>query len=231
MNKSINNLILGWILNWFRIIKRSTLRSLNTKDIFTGIYKNNYWKSLESISGPGSEIKQTTSLINNLNILLHDMKIASVLDIPCGDFKWMQKVDLSNIEYIGADIVEELIKSNIEQYTGKNNLRFKILNLINDPLPKCDIIFIRDCLVHFQYDDIYKAIANIKASGCKYLMTTTFVNYHNNFDIVTGDWRRLNLQEKPFNFPNPILVINENCTEGNGKYKDKSMALWEINKI
>ena len=62
-------------------------------------------------------------------------------------------------------------------------------------------------------------------------MTTTFTNYHNNFDIVTGDWRRLNLQEKPFNFPNPILVINENCTEGKGKYKDKSMALWEINKI
>ena len=57
------------------------------------------------------------------------MKITSVLDIPCGDFNWMQKVDLSNIEYIGADIVEELIKKNIEIYEGKNNLRFKVLNL------------------------------------------------------------------------------------------------------
>ena len=129
MKKTIKNLISGWMFKWYRIIKSLKLRSLNNRDIFTGIFKNNSWRSLESISGPGSEMKQTTSLINNLNILLHDMKITSVLDIPCGDFNWMQKVDLSNIEYIGADIVEELIKKNIEIYEGKNNLRFKVLNL------------------------------------------------------------------------------------------------------
>jgi hypothetical protein len=39
------------------------------------------------------------------------------------------------------------------------------------------------------------------------------------------------LQEKPFNFSSPILVINENCTEGDGEYKDKSMALWDISKV
>lgn len=231
MKTLIKKFIPVWMLRWFRNIKLLMFNSLNTKDIFTEIYNNNSWKSLESISGPGSEIIQTTALINNLNIILHDMNIKSVLDIPCGDFKWMQKVDLSGIEYIGADIVEELIKTNIEQFKEKSNLKFKVLNLINDPLPKCDLVIIRDCLVHFQYDDIYKAISNIKTSGCKYLMTTTFTNYHKNYNIVTGDWRRLNLQEKPFSFPDPILVINENCTEGNGKYKDKSMALWEINKI
>lgn len=98
-------------------------------------------------------------------------------------------------------------------------------------MPKSDIVIIRDCLVHFSYEDIFNAIKNIKSSGSKYLLTTTFTNNHFNHDIVTGHWRRLNLLEKPFNFPSPILVINENCTEGNGESKDKSMALWEIDKI
>ena len=159
------------------------------------------------------------------------MNIMSILDLPCGDFNWMQKVDLSKIDYVGADIVEELINKNIRQYKEKANLKFKVINLITDPLPKTDIIIIRDCLVHLSYEDIYSAIKNIKSSGAKYLLTTTFTNYNMNHDIVTGDWRPLNLQKKPFNFSSPILVINENCTEDNGKYKDKSMALWDISKL
>jgi hypothetical protein len=36
---------------------------------------------------------------------------------------------------------------------------------------------------------------------------------------------------EPFNFPKPILVINENCTEGVMNYTDKSLALWDLNII
>jgi len=224
-----------WLLRWYRNRKinrnSSKFRNLSTNEVFTEIYNSNHWKSSESISGTGSEIKQTESLIKELDKLLTEMNIASVLDLPCGDFKWMQKVDLSKIDYVGADIVEELIKSNIRQYKERENLKFEVLNLITDPLPKSDMIIVRDCLVHLSYKDINSAIKNIKSSGSKYLLTTTFTNYHQNHDIVTGGWRPLNLHEKPFSFTSPILVINENCTEGNGEYKDKSMALWDISKV
>ena len=233
MIKLIKKFIPAWLLRWYRKrnMKISKFQNMSTNEVFTEIYNNNLWKSSESISGTGSDISQTKSLIKDLDKLLTDMTITSVLDIPCGDFKWMQKVDLLKIDYIGADIVDELIKSNIRQYKERGNFKFKVLNLITDPLPKSDIIIVRDCLVHLSYENIYSAIKNIKSSGSKYLLATTFTNYHLNFDIVTGEWRPLNLQEKPFNFPSPILVINENCTEDNGKYKDKSMALWEISKI
>lgn len=102
--------------------------------------------------------------------------------------------------------------------------------MITDPLPQNDLIIVRDCLVHLSYKDIYNAIKNIKSSGSKYLLTTTFTNHDLNHDIVTGDWRAINLQ-KPFNFSSPLLVINENCTQGSGEYSDKAMALWEIDKI
>lgn len=229
MKKFIPNRLIVWYKNSKK--KNSKFLDMSTSEVFTEIYNTNHWHSSESISGTGSVVKQTASLINDLDKLLSDMKIASVLDLPCGDFKWMQKVDLSKIDYVGADIVEELIKSNIKQYKEKENLKFKVLNLITDPLPKSDMIIVRDCLVHLSYQDIKSAIKNIKSSGSKYLLTTTFTNHSFNYDIVAGDWRPLNLERKPFDFSSPLLVINENCTEGNGEYKDKSMALWDISKL
>jgi len=221
------------ILKWYRNFKRnsSKFRNMSTNEVFTEIYNKNHWKSSESISGTGSEIKQTESLINDLDKLMTDMNITSVLDIPCGDFTWMQNVDLSKIDYVGADIVEDIIVNNRKQFKERKGLKFIVLNLITDPLPKNDLIIVRDCLVHFSYEDIICAIKNIKSSGSNYLLTTTFTNYRLNHDIATGDWRPLNLQEKPFNLSSPLVVINENCTEFKGKYSDKSMALWDISKI
>lgn len=230
MKKLIKKIIPLWILTLYRKNKTLNFMNKSAKDVFTEIYTTNRWKSSESISGTGSELIQTGSLITNLDKLFIDLNIKTVLDIPCGDFGWMQKVNLSKIDYIGADIVEDIIKSNIEKYED-DNIKFKVIDLINDTLPKSDIIIIRDCLVHLSFKDIRKAIENIKNSGCKYILTTTFTDCHSNYDIITGDWRRLNFQDKPFNFSNPTLIINENCTEGNGEQKDKSMALWEISKI
>lgn len=231
MKQNIKKIIPIWLLKLYRKKNVNNFNNMTAKEVFTDIYNKNYWKSLESISGKGSEIKQTETLISNLGKLFKDMNITSVLDLPCGDFKWMAQVDLSAVNYTGADIVEELIKNNTLQHKERKNLTFKVINLITDNLPKSDIVIVRDCLVHLSYEDIHRAIKNIKSSGSKFLLTTTFTNHHRNYDIVTGDWRPVNLQEKPFNFSPPILVINENCSEGNGEFKDKSMSLWEIAKI
>lgn len=200
-------------------------------ETFKQIYESNHWRSNESISGTGSDELQTQTVVIALNSLLKNLNVSSILDLPCGDFNWMKKVDLSEITYKGADIVEEIVLKNQTQYAKDNEIQFIQLNLIDDPLPKSDIIINRDCLVHLSYEDIYYSIKNIKTSGCKYLLTTTFINHHFNEDITTGDWRTLNLQKKPFNFPAPLLVINENCTEQNGIYSDKSLGLWLIDDL
>lgn len=78
---------------------------------------------------------------------------------------------------------------------------------------------------------IHLALNNFIASQSRHLLTTTFTNHSCNHDIRTGRWRPLNLGIEPFNFPKPILVINENCTEGEMNYTDKSLALWDLNII
>lgn len=216
---------------WVQLYRSQIKSKSKTREIFTGIYKSNHWNSNESVSGPGSDLSQTRTLIRELQKLLSKYVITSVLDIPCGDFNWMNKVDLSGINYTGADVVVELIEKNVVKFRKRKNIRFKLIDLILDPLPKNDLIICRDCLVHFSYTDIYKSLYNIKASECEYFLTTSFTDRSSNHNILTGEWRPLNLQKPPFNLPEPLLIINEECSENDGIYKDKSMCLWKINQI
>jgi hypothetical protein len=47
-----------------------------------------------------------------------------------------------------------------------------------------------------------------------------------NVDIVTGDWRYLNLQAAPFFLPRPIRWIDEQ-----GREAAKHLALWKFADI
>ena len=197
---------------------------------FNYIYRTNHWRGKKSISGQGSELSQTKTIRENLPEIFVKYKIQSMLDLPCGDFNWMENISLNLSSYIGGDIVQEIIDSNNRNYS--NEIRsFVKLDITKDPLPKVDLIFCRDCFVHLSNDDILKAIENIKKSQAKLFMTTTFTACRSNEDIVTGDWRILNLMKKPFNFPKATLILNENCTEGDGTYADKSLGLWKINDL
>jgi len=100
--------------------------------------------------------------------------------------------------------------------------------LSSDSLPAVDMIFCRDCLVHFSYKDVLKALGNIKRSGARYLVTTTFPGREDIVDIETGAWRPLDLCAAPFNLPPPIRIINERCTEGDNQFTDKSLGVWQI---
>lgn len=229
--KNITPVFLMDIYRYLKPRKKLEIDGLSTKDIFSKIYKENYWGSEESVSGSGSVIKQTNKVISEIEQIFNKLNVENVLDAPCGDFNWMKQVHLKGIQYQGMDIVEELIDSNSRRFEKYPNLNFKTGNIIEDKLPKVDLIFCRDCLVHFSFKDIETALQNFKKSGSKYLLTTSFINHKINKDIDTGYWRPLNLEKAPFNFPEPIFFINEKCTEGGGKHKDKSLLLFDLNRL
>ncbi|QDS92579.1 hypothetical protein FF011L_13260 [Roseimaritima multifibrata] len=205
------------------------LKHLSPDQVFNDIYRLNSWKSGESISGIGSELSQTQRIIDALPQWFQQLDIKRVVDVPCGDFHWMQHVDLSNVEYIGCDIVEDLIAAN--QKYASPNVSFLHKNLLSDPLPAADLVFCRDCLVHFSFEHIHQALANIRSSGAKYLLTTSFTEREENTDIVTGRWRPLNLQAAPFHLSEPKAVLVEECTQDGGQYTDKVLALWSIDQL
>jgi hypothetical protein len=217
-------------ISYYNNFSKSKFTPLNIQDRFELIYNENYWESDESRSGLGSEIKNTKEVLKALKKIIKEYNIRSIIDIPCGDFNWMSKIDMKNIDYKGFDIVRPVIIDNNKKFK-KNNINFYNSDITTSRLAKGDLMFVRDCLVHFSFEDITKSIFRIKQSGSKYLMSTSFVNLEKNIDIYSADWRPINLEKDPFNFPKPIVTINEKCQEMNGIYADKSICLWEINKI
>ncbi len=214
------------------IYKEVPSRMKSTEAIFTEIYKKNYWRGKNSVSGQGSDLEQTQAIVKELPILIKDLKISTMLDIPCGDFFWMKMVDLNGIHYIGADIVEEIVDRN-RRLHQTDKVIFVKLNLLRSDLPNVDLIFCRDCLGHYSFSDIFKALKNMRRSGSSYLLTTTFPERKDNRDIKTGQWRTLNLESVPFYFPPPQSLLVEQCTQktSKGEYKDKSLGLWKISDI
>lgn len=220
----------------FQKLKESGV-ALNIEEVFKKIHQENHWGDGESVSGQGSNSEQTATISVEVPKLLAELGIETLLDAPCGDFGWISKVDLPVKKYIGADIVPEVIAKHNEQHaplanaTKQTHYQFLVLDITNDVLPEAELMLCRDCLVHLSFADIYRFLDNLKKSNIKYLLTTSFPDRTENQDIVTGDWRTLNLEIAPFHFPKPLKVINENCTEGNGNYKDKSLILWKITNI
>lgn len=205
---------------------RDRLAGKPLAEVFTTILQENVWGSPETPSGLGSELDATAAVRRELPELLKRHGVRSVLDIPCGDGGWMAEVDLDG--YVGADIVAELIERNRQRFPGR---RFVVLDLTKDPLPLVDLVFCRDCLVHLSYANIGHAIANLRASGARWLLTTTFPGRGANVDIADGDWRPLDFQDEPFRWPQPLEVLNENCQEEGGAYTDKSLGLWRISDL
>lgn len=201
------------------------------KNKFSKIYAKNIFGGRESRSGEGSNLIQTSEIRQELPRLVKELNIKTFMDAPCGDWYWMRHTPLEVERYIGVDIVDELIEKNKEQF-GSESREFICLNLAEDQLPQVDLIFCRDCLVHLNYHDIEKMIANFKRSNSKYLLTTTFLN-KTNVDLVgeASFFRALNLELPPFNFPKPLKLINEKCTEENNQYTDKSLGLWRLEDI
>lgn len=222
----------------FELIKKklfgkpnSGLDTKNLDDRFSQIYSRNIFGGQESRSGEGSNLVQTAEIRRELPKLIRELGVRSIMDAPCGDWNWMKESPLDLDQYIGVDIVKELIEKNQQQF-GNDSTNFICKNLVKEQLPKVDLIFCRDCLVHLTYNDIHKVIANFKNSGSKYLLTTTFTTRDSNNDLIGDDiWRTINLELSPFNFPAPLKLINEKCSEINNQYSDKSLGLWLLEKI
>ncbi len=196
---------------------------------FQRIYEGNYWEGDESVSGQGSSLEQTAVLRSVLPSLLGDLHVSTLLDAPCGDFFWMKELSL-DVDYIGVDIVPEVIRQNQLKYAGPRRT-FLTRNIARDDLPRADAIHCRDCLDHLSFEDALGALRNFQRSGATYLLATTYVDRTQNDDIVTSYWRPTNLQLAPFSFPPPLHLINEHCTEEGGIWADKSMGVWTLQDL
>ena len=194
-----------------KLIKnKSSLR----KTVFTSIYKSKHWvqhgvlpDEYISVSGHGSNIntEQSNNLISSLVEFINKNNINSILDMPCGDFLWMNKL-LKQVEirnYLGLDIVEEIINQNIKLYENAN-ISFKACDIVDyETSEDFDLVLMRDFFIHTNNEDIKRILINIKKMNIKYF---AFENYNisKNEDVIPGKHRKINLKLNPFNLMEPF---------------------------
>lgn len=207
---------------------KESFADLNLAQRFRRIHDTNLWGAAASTSGLGSELDATAVLRAELPRLLQTLGVSSLLDAPCGDAGWISQADLG-VRYVGIDIVPALVE-NLPARVAANEIKgeFHLADITCDPLPRCDVILCRDCLVHLSFQNIDRAVANFRKSGAVWLIATTFPEWQSNRDCEDGDWRALNFEREPFGWGPPVELINENCTEAGGGWRDKSLGVWRL---
>lgn len=210
---------------------RESFAGLDLAQRFRRIHDTNLWGAAASTSGLGSELDATAVLRADLSGLFRKLGVTSLLDAPCGDAGWINQVELG-VRYVGVDIVPELI-ARLQQRAASGEVtgEYHLADITTDPLPRCDAILCRDCLVHLSFANIGRAVTNFKASGVVWLIATTFPEWRSNADCEDGDWRALNLERAPFSWRAPVELLNENCPEAGGGWRDKSLGVWRLAEI
>jgi len=210
---------------------RDSFFGLDLAQRFRRIHDTNLWGAAESPSGLGSEIDATAVLRAELPPLLDRLGATSLLDAPCGDAGWINRAGLG-VRYVGVDIVPALIER-LQARAAANDIRgeYHLADIAVDALPRCDAILCRDCLVHLSFANIARAVANFARSGAVWLIATTFPDWQANVDCEDGDWRALNFQRAPFHWGPPVELLNENCLEAGGGWRDKSLGVWRLAAI
>ena len=225
-------------LNYF-LRKLYSLKFLNfflsenfiKEKIFKYIFLSGYWLDYnldknQSRSGNGSNLDQSIFLKKELKIFFKEKKIRKILDIGCGDFKWMSSL-LEEIDYdyyMGIDIVDFLIDENISNYQN-NKIKFVKMDIVKDDmnfLDKYDFILVRHVFIHLKNSNIQEVLNKIKKINFKYLCITSDPKVKINKDLKTeGRYRDINMMISPFFLKNCKKIIkvpiheNENYVDLN----------------
>jgi len=197
-------------------LKRVFLRKI----IFNSIYQSKHWVQGEnifperfiSISGHGSNINtdQSNNLISSLSDFIKNYQISSMLDMPCGDFLWMNELLKKNkiIKYLGIDIVNDIIKKNKIKYENEK-IKFSNFDIIDFYTNEnFDLVLMRDFFIHINNADIKTVLKNLQNMNIKYFAFENY-NINKNEDVITGRHRKINLKLEPFKLGDPLFSFKD----------------------
>ena len=177
---------------------------MNISEIFEDIYENNKWEmgQSESKSGFGSTLKFTENIRKFIVDFIREHRINTMLDTSCGDWNWMKIIQNELCDYTGIDVVEQLIKTNNENYSS-NKIKFinsDFLSFIKN-IPEnqsYDLIFCRHTLEHLTTEYNIEFLNECKRV-CKYLFVTGYNDINRkNAQLPANIYRPINLELEPY---------------------------------
>jgi SAM-dependent methyltransferase len=208
-----------------RMLKREVHWALNSRQspkvVFRRAYREARWggEGQGFHSGPGSVGPAAERYAACIRQFIAERGIKSVVDMGCGDFRVASQIVSSQIDYIGVDVVDELIATNNQRY-GSDRVRFACLDITQDAVPDADLCLIREVLQHLSNAEIAKILQAVEKyryviySDYQPASSTEFIA---NRDIAHGHDTRLwknsavCLDKPPFNLGLRLLLEVESA--------------------
>jgi len=194
---------------------------------FAAIYDQGAWRHGDEKvppSGHGSSITATKGVRGALPGLLETIGAKTLLDLGCGDFTWMQTVQLP-CDYIGVDIVPSVIEQNRKTFASPQR-DFRVLDFVVEVPPKADTVLCREVLFHLSFEDGLAGLRNALATDCRHLLLTSDRGTAFNADIQSGDFRSLNLEKAPFKLPKPLIEIEDGAVS-----EGRFLGVWDAAEV
>ena len=161
-----------------------------TRAAMEQVYDLNLWGANKTkfYSGEGSHHSNYVEpYITVISSFLSSFSIPPVVcDLGCGDFNIGRQLVKYSSNYIGVDIVNDLILQNKKIFTQKK-LEFRCLDIANDPIPAGDCAIIRQVFQHLSNDEVQQILN--KLYQFKFVIITEHIPKHNfipNIDIISG---------------------------------------------
>jgi len=183
--------------------------AMNLRDAFATIYREGYWGSGQSApfdSGTGSASTHAALYCQLIHRFISERQVHTVVDLGCGDFRIGKEITSCAVNYIGVDIVPELI-AHLRNDHGSQHVTFECLDATVDPLPQGDLVLVRQVLQHLTNTQIHSVLKQV--CHFKYAVVTEHIPVRQdvipNRDKVHGPDIRLYsnsgvfLDQPPFN--------------------------------
>jgi ubiquinone/menaquinone biosynthesis C-methylase UbiE len=173
---------------------------MDLKGIFTQTYKENKWGSSESRSGPGSNLAYTEG-IRRIIVELIEGGVETIWDCSCGDWNWMKEISDRLPNYVGNDIVEELIGVNSEKF-GSDRVKFRCGDMVSGLKEledsSIDLILCRHTLEHLPTDYSIEVVREIRRVAKKALITSNTHQGNSPINPNGSNARVINLEKDEY---------------------------------
>lgn len=193
--------------------------------IFDTIYREDRWAGDDSRSGPGSGVIATRRIATAIPFLIDLLGVRSVVDATCGDGRWFPDLP-RDVTYTGCDVSREAVELARRNRPG----RVFLINDLRTNCPQTDLVVLRDALQHLPLADGVVALAQVRESGSRWLLASTYIGGEN-VDVPAGGAYSPDLERAPFWMDPPALLIPDGFTYHDPhEIRDgrKMLGLWSL---
>jgi hypothetical protein len=163
----------------------------------------------EAVSGSGSAVETQGPLLTFLPRWLATNGIRSMVEASSGHWAsgWQRHVRWPRIDYVGADVLKSIVDANSRLLQDNANFglasaHFERVNMVTAALPKADLLFSKDTIIHFSFKRI-ESLLRLSVTVCpprfKHVLFVHEPRKGDNVDIEGVDQHHaLNLRAAPF---------------------------------